>query len=67
MQRRRYKIPVPQIPNIDVDGEQRPQGLLCVRILAADSITPNKLNRHPETVRAERFGKTPESLYRNRY
>jgi hypothetical protein len=36
--------------NIDVDGKDRPQCLLCMNVLAADSMNSNKLNRHLETV-----------------
>jgi hypothetical protein len=35
---------------IDVDGEERPQYLLGMKILAADSMKPNKVKRNHETV-----------------
>jgi len=49
--------------NID-DGEKRPQCLYCMKTLAVDSMKPNKLKRHAETVHAECVGKTPEFSHR---
>jgi hypothetical protein len=46
--------------NIDIIGEERPQCLLCMKILAADSMKPNKLKMDLHTAHAECFGKTPE-------
>jgi hypothetical protein len=43
--------------SIDVDGERRFQCLLCMKILAVDSIKPHKLKSCLETVDAECVGK----------
>jgi hypothetical protein len=41
----------------NVDGEERPQCILCTKILAADSMKLDKLKRHIETVHPEYDGK----------
>jgi len=46
---------------IVVDGEERPQCLLCAKILAADIMKLNKLERHTETMHAKQTGKTPDN------
>jgi hypothetical protein len=44
--------------DIDVDGEERPQYLLCMKVLAVENMNPNKLKRHlVETVHAVYGGK----------
>jgi len=49
---------------IHVDGEGRPFYLLCMKILTAGSMKPNKLKRHLETVHAGCVGKTHEFFHR---
>jgi len=49
---------------IDADGEERPQCLLCMNILAVDSIRSNKLKRQIAKSGAECVGKTLEFLHR---
>jgi len=44
---------------INVDGKERPQCLLCIKILAADSMKPNKLKWYLQTVHAGCVGKAP--------
>jgi len=43
MQKIWYKIAVFWIKNVDVDGGERPQCLICMKILTADSMKPKKL------------------------
>jgi hypothetical protein len=50
--------------NIDVDGEQKPRCLLCMKISAADSMKMKKIKRHFEIVHAECVGKTFELFHR---
>jgi hypothetical protein len=38
--------------DIDVDGEERPRCLRCMKTLAVESMKPNKLKRNDETVHA---------------
>jgi hypothetical protein len=33
----------------EVDGEERPQCVLCMKVLAAECMLPSKLKRHLET------------------
>jgi hypothetical protein len=46
--------------NIDVDGEERPQYVICMEIYAVESMKPNKLKRHLDTSQTECATKTPE-------
>jgi hypothetical protein len=46
MQKIRYKYLPLGFTNIDVDGKERSQCLLCMKILAVDSIKPNRLQKH---------------------
>jgi hypothetical protein len=50
--------------NIGVDGELRPQCLLCMTILAGDSMRLHMFKRHLATVHAECVGKTPKFFCR---
>jgi hypothetical protein len=34
----------------EVDGEERPQYVLCRKVLASESMLPSKLKRHLETI-----------------
>jgi hypothetical protein len=45
---------------IDINGEERPQYLLCMKILAADSMKPCKFKMHLETLHEQCVGKTPD-------
>jgi hypothetical protein len=40
---------------VDIDGEGMLKYLFCIKILAADSKKPNKLNRYLETLHADKF------------
>jgi hypothetical protein len=51
------------IHNISVCEEERPQCLLYMQILAADSMEPNKLGRYLRTVQAEYVPRTLEFFY----
>jgi len=51
--------------DIDVDGEERPQCLLCMDISIAARMKRNKLKGHLETVNANCVGKTTEFFHRN--
>ncbi|GFY22984.1 zinc finger BED domain-containing protein 5 [Trichonephila clavipes] len=52
----------------EVNGEEKPLCVICSKILAADSMKPNKLKRHFETLHAsyelvrDPFQNTPEGL-----
>ena len=37
----------------EISGEEKPQCVICFKILAADSMKPNKLKRHLETLHKE--------------
>jgi hypothetical protein len=45
---------------INVDGKERPQCLLCIKILASDSTKPNKWKKNLRTVHAECLGNISE-------
>jgi hypothetical protein len=53
------KYPSYGFTNICVIGEEWPKCLLCKRILAVDSMKPNKLKRHGETMHAACVRKRP--------
>lgn len=44
----------------EVNEEERPLCVFCSKILAADSMKPNKLKRHLETLHSEYVGKPRE-------
>jgi hypothetical protein len=52
------------LTNIDANEEGRPWCLFCVKILAVNSIEPNKLKRHLETEHGECVGKTLKFFHR---
>jgi hypothetical protein len=60
MQKIRQNISSLGFANIDVDGGERPQFLLCMNIFAADSMKPNEFKRRLQTVDAEYVGKRTE-------
>lgn len=43
--------------SLEVDGEEKPQCVICLKVLAADSMKPNKLQRHLETLHREYVNK----------
>lgn len=43
-----------------INGEDRPQCVVCLTVLASDSMKPNKLRRHFETKHAELVNKPKE-------
>ncbi|GFU71169.1 protein FAM200B [Trichonephila clavipes] len=45
---------------IEVNGEEKPLCVICSKILAADSMKPNKLRRHFETLHGEYINKPRE-------
>ncbi|GFX76814.1 zinc finger BED domain-containing protein 5 [Trichonephila clavipes] len=45
---------------IEVNGEEKPLCVICSKILAADSMKPNKLKRHFETLHGEYINKPRE-------
>ncbi|XP_063766181.1 zinc finger BED domain-containing protein 5-like [Eleginops maclovinus] len=47
-----------------VGGEERPQCVLCLRVLAADSLKPSKLKRHLETTHPEHKDKPADFFQR---
>jgi hypothetical protein len=47
-----------------INGEERPQCVVCLSILASDSMKPNKLRRHLETKHAELVNKPKEFFAR---
>jgi hypothetical protein len=48
-----------------INGEERPQCVLCLSVLAADSMKPNKLKRHLETKHSEMEHK-PQEYFRRK-
>lgn len=44
----------------DINEEERPLCVICSKILATDSMKPNKLKRHLETLHSEYFNKSRE-------
>ncbi|GFV86953.1 protein FAM200B [Trichonephila clavipes] len=46
----------------EVNGEKKPLCVICSKILAADSMKPNKLKRHFETLHGEYINKPREFL-----
>ncbi|GFS56370.1 protein FAM200B [Trichonephila clavipes] len=49
----------------EVNGEERPLCVICSKILAADSMKPNKLKRHFETLHGEYINK-PRELFESK-
>ncbi|GFW05428.1 SCAN domain-containing protein 3 [Trichonephila clavipes] len=48
----------------EVNGEEKPLCVICSKILAADSMKPNKLKRHFETLHEQQlFGKLRDKLF----
>lgn len=47
-----------------INGEDRPQCVVCLTVLASDSMKPNKLRRHLETKHAELVNKPKEYFAR---
>jgi len=47
-----------------INGEERPQCVVCLTVLASDSMKPNKLRRHLETKHAELVNKPKEFFAR---
>jgi hypothetical protein len=46
--------------SIEISGEEKPQCVICLKVLAADSLKPNKLKRHLETLHKEYISKPRE-------
>jgi hypothetical protein len=51
--------------SVVIKGEQRPQCVLCLSVLAADSMKPNKLKRHLETKHSQMKNK-PQEYFRRK-
>lgn len=50
--------------NTTINGEERPQCVVCLTVLASDSMKPNKLRRHLETKHTELVNKPKEFFAR---
>jgi hypothetical protein len=51
--------------SVVINGEERPQCVLCLSVLAADGMKPNKLKRHLETKHSEMKNK-PQEYFRRK-
>jgi hypothetical protein len=49
----------------EVNGEERPQYLLCMKVLAADYMLPSKLKRHLEANHHSMVGKSRDLFARH--
>lgn len=49
-----------------INGEERPQCVVCLTVLASDSMKPNKLRRHLKNKHAELVNKPKEFIVRKR-
>jgi hypothetical protein len=48
----------------EVDGEERPQCVLCMKVLASDCMLPSKLKRHLETTHPSVVSKSRDCFSR---
>lgn len=50
--------------SVEVNHEERPQCVLCLKILAVENMLPSKLKRHLETIHPTMVGKSREFFTR---